>query len=92
MCPSVQFRNVYYKVVIAEMYARSVVHAARMRGIPSSSGEFNLLKMASLLDRDLGAHLQEGDESLLHSLLLEVVGLKLSCMSRRSWLPLKSLL
>ena len=55
------------------------MHAARMRGIPSS-GEFNLLKMESLLDRDLGAHLQEGDESLLHSLLLEVIGLKLSCM------------
>ena len=50
-----------------------------MRGIPSS-GEFILLKMASLLDPDFGAHLQEGDESLLHSLLLEVIGLKLSCM------------
>lgn len=52
----------------------------------------NLLKMASLLDRDVGAHLQEGDESLLHSLLLEVIGLELSCMWWRSWLPLNSLL
>ena len=39
----------------------------------------NLFKMASLLDRDLGAHLQEGDETLLHSLLLEVIGSYLKC-------------
>lgn len=40
---------------------------------------FNLFKMASLLDRDFGTYSQEGDETLLHSLLLEVIELEISC-------------
>lgn len=35
--------------------------------------------MASLLDRDFDTYLQEGEETLLHSLLLEVIELELSC-------------
>lgn len=49
---------------------------SRFSGSPPP-GEFNLFKMASLLDRDFDTHLQEGDESLLHSLLLEVIGLEI---------------
>ena len=35
--------------------------------------------MASLLDRDFDTYLQEGEETLLHSLLVEVIELELSC-------------